>query len=337
MANPGGAKAWWELADLCTPWCVHVAGTLRIAEHLSAGPAEIGELAAKAGAHPDSLARVLRHLAREGLFEESSPGRFALNEAARGLADPGAHLGLDLDGLGGRMAHAWGTLLHAVRTGEPAYADAFGRGWWEDLEAHPALAGAFDELMGPAGHGPPDPGVLLDGDWSSVRTVVDVGGGTGSLLAAVLRAHPSVSGVLVDLPRTVARAAATFREAGVESRASVSGQNFFDPLPSGADLYLLKSVLCDWPDREAQRILARCAEAARPSGRVVAVNGVSPDEDGSPDPNLLMLVLVGGKERRLAEFRSLARAAGLGVLKAERHPSGRFLVECRPITPAGPG
>jgi SAM-dependent methyltransferase len=315
---------------------VHVAATLRIAEHLSDGPAEIGALAKKSGAHADSLARVLRHLARQGLFEEGPPGRFALNEAARGLADPAAHLGLDLDGLGGRMAGAWGTLLRATRTGEPAYADAFGRGWWEDLEAHPAIEKAFDELMGPAGHGHPDPDVLLDGDWSSVRTVVDVGGGTGSLLAEILRAHPSVRGTLFDMPRTVARSAETFRAAGVEARASAVAGSFFDPIPAGADLYLLKSVLCDWPDREAQRILARCAEAASPSGRVVVVNGVEPDEQGSPSPNLLMLVLVGGKERSLAEFRPLAQAAGLGVEKAARQPSGRFLVECRPIARGGP-
>jgi len=330
MASPEGVNAWWELADLCTPWCVHVAATLRIPEHLSAGPAEIGELARKAGAHPDSLARVLRHLARKGVFEEGPPGRFALNEPARGLADPGARLGLDLEGFGGRMAHAWGTLLRAVRTGEPAYAERFGRAWWEDLAAHPEIEEQFDALMGPAGHGPPDPEVLLDGDWSRVRTVVDVGGGTGSLLAEILRTRPSVRGVLVDQPRTVAKAARTFREAGVESRACTSGQSFFDPLPAGADLYLLKSVLCDWPDREAQQVLARCAEAARPSGRVVAVNGVSPDEDGAPDPNLLMLVLVGGKERSLSEFRELARAAGLSVENAGRKASGRFLVECRP-------
>ncbi len=330
MASRESTKAWWELADLCTPWCVHVAGTLRIAEHLASGPAAIEELARKAGAHPQSLARVLRHLARNGLFEEGPPGRFALNEAARGLAEPGAYLGLDLDGLGGRMARAWETLLSAVRTGEPAYADVFGRPWWEDLEAHPAIEEQFDALMGPAGHGRPDPEVLLDGDWSSVRTVVDVGGGTGTLLAEVLRAHPSVRGTLYDMPRTVARSAETFRAAGVASRASTAAGSFFDPIPAGADLYLLKSVLCDWPDREAQRILARCAEAARPAGRVVLVNGVEPDEEGSPSPNLLMLVLVGGKERSLSEFRELAEAAGLRVERSGRQATGRFLVECRP-------
>jgi SAM-dependent methyltransferase len=172
--------------------------------------------------------------------------------------------------------------------------------------------------------------VLVTGGWESVRTVVDVGGGTGSLLAGILRARPAVRGTLVDLPPTVARSGELFQAAGVAERATAMGQSFFDPLPAGADLYLLKSVLSDWPDPEAIAILRRCAEAARPAGRIVALNGVSPDESGPPSPALLMMVLVGGKDRSLLEFRELARAAGLKVLAAERQPSGRFVVECRP-------
>src|SRR5439155_1601172 len=103
----------WALSDLCTPWCVHVAVTLRIAEHLAAGIDRIEDLAAAAGAHADSLHRVLRHLASQGVFEEKAPGRFQLNESARMLLDPAARLGLGLDGIGGRMAHAWGSLLQA--------------------------------------------------------------------------------------------------------------------------------------------------------------------------------------------------------------------------------
>jgi len=160
--------------------------------------------------------------------------------------------------------------------------------------------------------------------------VVDVGGGTGSLLAEILRARPTVRGTLVDLPPTVARSAEIFRAAGVADRVTTVGQSFFDPLPAGSDLYLLKSILSDWPDREAVAILRRGAEAARPAGRIVVLNGVSPDESGGPSPALLMMVLVGGRERSLAEFRELAREAGLEVQAAERQPSGRFVVECRP-------
>ncbi|MGH9330734.1 MAG: methyltransferase [Vicinamibacterales bacterium] len=316
----------WALSDLCTPWCVHVVATLRVADHIAAGKTRIEELAPAAGADADSLQRVLRHLVGMGVFEEPAPGRFALNEPARGLLDPPVRLGLDLDAFGGRMAHAWGSLLAAVRTGAPAYHTVFGRPFWEDLQAHPDVAASFDALMGP-GHGTPDPEVLVSGGWESVRTVVDVGGGTGALLAEVLRARPAVRGTLVDLPPTVARSAEIFQAAGVADRVTTVGQSFFDPLPSGGDLYLLKSVLGDWPDREAVAILKRCAEAARPAGRVVLLNGVSPGEAG---PAMLMLVLVGGRDRSLAEFRELARAAGLEVHAAERQPSGRFVVECRP-------
>src|SRR5262249_26297883 len=127
----------WELCDLCTPWCVHVAVTLRIAEHLAGGIDRIEDLAAAAGADRDALHRVLRHLTGHGVFEEPAPGRFGLNEPARMLLEPAARLGFDLDGIGGRMAHAWGSLLTAVRTGKPAYQAVFGRPFWEDLAAHP--------------------------------------------------------------------------------------------------------------------------------------------------------------------------------------------------------
>src|SRR5262249_5720879 len=121
-----------------------------------------------------------------------------------------------------------------------------------------------------------------------------------------------------------------FQAADVAQRVTTSGQSFFDPLPAGADLYLLKSILADWPDREATDILKRCAEAARPAGRVVVLSGVSPDTAKARPPELLMMVLVGGGNRSLTEFGALARSAGLDVRAADRTSSGRFVVECRP-------
>jgi SAM-dependent methyltransferase len=320
----------WALTDLSTPWCVHVVATLRIADHIAAGKTEIGDLAAAAGADRDSLHRVMRHLVSKGLFEEPTRGRFAMNDAAQPLLEDSMHVGLDLDGIGGRMAHAWGTLLTAVRTGRPAYHEAFGRGFWEDLDAHPDIAASFDALMGVVGHGTPDPNVLVDpADWKSIRTVVDVGGGTGALLAEVLRARPHVRGTLVELPRAVAGSGEVFQASGVADRVTAVAQSFFDPLPGGCDLYILKSVLQDWPDREATAILKRCAEASRPAGRVVVFTGAGPGEDASPE--LLMLVLVGGKARTLDEFREMARQAGLDVRAVGRQPSGRVIVECWPV------
>ncbi len=319
----------WTLSDLCTPWCVHVVATLRVADHIAAGITEIGPLAAAAGADRDSLHRVLRHLVSKGLFTESAPGRFELTETAHGLLGESGRLVFDLDSFGGRMAHAWGTLLSAVRSGKPAYHEAFGRGFWDDLEAHPEIGAKFDELMGPAGHGLPDWHVLVNpADWDSVRTVVDVGGGTGTLLAEILRARPTVRGTLVDLERPVAQSAAVFEAAGVADRATAVAQSFFDPLPAGSDLYVLKNVLGDWPDREATAILKRCAEAARPAGRVVAFTGAGPGEEAPPE--LLMMVLVGGRGRTLDEFREMAREAGLEVTAVGRQASGRVIAECRP-------
>lgn len=317
----------WELSDLCTPWCVHVAATLGVAEQIDAGHTRLETLATACSCDARYLGLMLRHLVKKGVFAEPTPGQFVLNDAARGFLVPGARLGFDLDRLGGRMACAWGTLLKAVRTGRPAYADVFGHSFWEDLDAHPEIAADFDALMGPEGHGTPDSNVLLDGDWSRVRTVVDVGGGTGAMLAEILRAHPTARGTLVDLPKTVARASSTFAKAGVADRVRVVGQSFFDPLPAGADLYLLMKVVSNWTGDELIAILRRCAEAAGLDGRLVISGGVTPDDRSQT--LTIETVLIGGMSHGLAEFRSIAADAGLEVVAAGAQSSGRFVVECR--------
>ena len=185
---PRGGVDLEQMLDLTTPWCLRVAATLRIAEHITAGHTDIGALAAAAECDRDALHAVLGHLVSQGVFTEDSPGRFSCNQAAEGLAE--AHRFIDLDGIGGRMAHTWGTLLDYVRTGQPAYEKVFGRPFWEDLAAHPRIAADFDALMGPAGHGVPDYDIELTEGWDAVRSVVDVGGGTGALLASLLRRHP---------------------------------------------------------------------------------------------------------------------------------------------------
>jgi hypothetical protein len=315
-----------RLLDLTTPWCLRVAATLGIPGHITAGHRDIADLAVAAGCDADALHAVLAHLVSHGVFTEDAPGRFSCNRAARQLAD--ASRFIDLDGIGGRMAHTWGTLLDYVRTGQPAYAKVFGRPFWEDLAAHPRIAADFDALMGPAGHGVPDYDIELSGGWEPVRTVVDVGGGTGALLASLLRRHPQVRGILVDLPGTVARAGQIMAEAGVTGRVTVAGQSFFDPLPAGADLYLLKSVLNDWPDEPTVALLRRCAQAARPGGSVVVLGGVSADE--APRTLGIDMLVAGGKTSTLAQFTELARQAGLDILAAGPQPSGRYQVECRP-------
>jgi hypothetical protein len=205
----------------------------------------------------------------------------------------------------------------------------FGRPFWEDLAAHPRIAAEFDALMGPAGHGIPDFDVELSGGWEAIRTVVDVGGGTGAMLASLLRRHPRARGILVDLPGTVARADEIFESFGVAGRVTVEGQSFFGPLPAGADLYLLKSVLNDWPDEPTVAILRRCAEAAQPKeGTIAVLGGVSTDE--TPRSLGIDMLVAGGKTSTLTRFTELARQAGLEVVAARTQSSGRFVVECRP-------
>src|SRR6266705_2311546 len=253
------------LTDLCTPWCILVVATLRIADHVAAGTSDIDQLAGATGCDTRALHNVLGHLVAKGVFEETAPGRFALNDAALQLREASDFL--DLEGIGGRMAHAWSTLPTYVRTGAPGYAEVFGLPFWE-----------------------------------------------------VLPAHPGIRGTLVDFPGTVARSSEVFDAAGVADRVTTVGQSFLDPLPAGADLYLLRKVLNDWPDRETTAILRRCGEAARPSGRVLVLGGVSALD--APRHLAIEMLLVGGRNNTLAEFRGLARQAGLEVSAAERQPSG---------------
>jgi hypothetical protein len=320
------------LSDLATPWCIRVAATLQIADHIAAGVTDIPDLAAAAGCDADWLSRVLRHLVGKGVFLEVAPDRFALNDLAQGFFDPMQRLSLDLNGIGGRLAYAWGTLPTVVRTGASAYHEQFGLPFWEDLATHPEIGASFDAFMGPAGHGAPNPNFQLTGGWEAIHTIVDVGGGTGAMLAAILQARPALHGTLVDLPQTVARSAEIFQAAGVSGRATAVGQSFFDPLPAGADLYLLKSVLNDWPDKETIAILRRCAEAARPSGQIIILGGVMSDSAAASRTVEIDMIVAGGKSNTLTEFRELARQAGLEVVAAGRQPAHAFVVECRALT-----
>ncbi len=326
MASGEPAVDLWTLSDLTTPWCIRVVATLRIAEHIDAGITDIDALATATGSDAGALHSVLSYLVTRGLFIEEPLGRFALNDPSRGLLGPGAFL--SLDGIGGRMAHSWSTLPTFVKTGKPGYADMFGAPFWEDLDAHQDVAADFDALMSYAGHGTPSAALQLTGGWDGVRTVVDVGGGTGAMLAELLRAHLHLRGVLVDLPGPVARSREVFEAAGVTERISVTPQSIFDPLPGGADVYLLRKVLNDWPDQEKVAILRRCAEAVRPSGTVVVLGGVVPD--GIPRPLRIEMVLLGGRDNTVTEFRELARQAGLELIAAEER-APYFVVECRAV------
>src|SRR6266700_1533165 len=325
MADEGsGDIDLWALTDLDTNFAIRVAGTLRVAEAIDAGVTKLDDLAARVGADRDALGRLLRYLSRRGLFTQVGPDEFALNDAARRLI-PGTPRSLprwrtDLDGLGARLALPFTRLLDAVRTGEPVHASVFGRPFWEDLAANPQIAEEFHSMMEgpPSGDGEED-GHQGEDRLAGTRHVVDVGGGSGTFLADALRSHPDLRGTLVELPEAAAPARELLAAAGVADRCEIAEQSFFDPLPAGADLYHLSYVIHDWNDRDAVRILRRCAEAVAPDGRVLVEERV---RDGSDDADttghdLLMLVLTGGRERIVDEFADLAGRAGLRLARTE--------------------
>jgi hypothetical protein len=296
------------LTDLLTPWCVHTAATLGVAERL---PADIGVLAGELDCDRETLHDLLSHLVAHGVFAEPERGFFELNPAAEELFRASAFL--SLDGIGGRFARSWETLPTLVRTGRSGYAERFGRGFWEDLAANPGLAVEFDDLIGPGGHAAPDARFDLADGWDGVRTVVDVGGGTGAMLRELLALRPSLQATLVDLPGTVERAEGAFARAG---------QSFFEPLPR-ADLLIVRHVINDWPEAEQLAILRRCAEAGP---RTAVIGSVRPDD--APRRLSIETVLCGGRTFGLTRFTQLVELAGMRVAAAGEQPAG-YVVECR--------
>ncbi|MFB7719014.1 methyltransferase [Nocardia sp. NPDC056100] len=321
------------LTDVIAPWAMRVAATLGLADHIGAGVTTIPELAIVAGADPDALRRLMRFLVVRGVFREIDTGSYALGPSAQLLkADhpAGRHKWLDLSGAGAVLDATYVGLLDSIRTGEPAYERVHGLSFWEHLSAEPALAASFDTLM--AENASWFGEVSAAYDWTGIEQIVDVGGGTGALLADVLAAQPHLSGVLLDLPDTVAAAEAILDAAGVRERARVIGASFFDPWPPGAQVYLLSHVLHDWNDEDARRILRRGAEAIGEGGRLLLIERLAddePDELLATKMDLRMLVLVGGRERGAGDFACLAGDVGLDCRTLVRTDSGRTLLECR--------
>jgi 2,7-dihydroxy-5-methyl-1-naphthoate 7-O-methyltransferase len=344
------------LATLWTPWSLRLAVTFGLPDLIAGGVTDVTRLAERSGTHAESLGRVLRHLANLGIVAETGPGQVELTELGQVLrSDHPARVAgfLDQDNAFTRSGdQVIPGLLHSVRTGDPAWLEVFGRSFWDDLEAKPDLAAAFDRTMSVHG-GNLGPRIAAAYDWSGVRHLVDVGGGTGKVLADVLRAHGHLQGTLVDLPGTVSRAAETFGNAGVADRAQVSGQSFFDELPDAGDVYLLTHVIHNWSDEESVRILRRGAEAAGPDGRVLIVDQIVPETAAAPvaataaapdapdqdtghgasgarsfatQRDLSMLVVLGSKERTEEEFRRLGVAAGLELSSTSPVVDGGFFV-----------
>lgn len=316
----------WQAADLITPMAIRVAATLRIADHIADGADSDGELAARTGADPQTLRRLMRHLVAAGVFGRLSSGRYTLRDLGHELLGQ-VREWLDINGAVGRADLGFVALLHTVQSGKPGYPELYEIGYWEDLDRNPVLSASLDRLMS---SDPPARDIIEKFDWSTVCRVTDVGGGKGTLLAELLTAYPNLTGTLVERPGPAAAAFDTLSAAGLLDRCQIVEGSFFDALPSGADVYVLSRVLNDWDDTHAVAILQRCADAARPSGRILIVeegNISDPDENAvGTEMDLRMLVYCGGAERTLSDLTRLAEAAGVVVTSAYRGSTSGLVV-----------
>jgi SAM-dependent methyltransferase len=286
---------------------------LGLAERLSDGPRTAAELARAAGASEDGVYRLLRALASLGVFAESARRRFRLTALGRALRVD-AHGGYARF-LGHEVTwRPWGELMHSVRTGAPAFDHVFGMATFDYLAQHPESAAVFDEAMTSLSVAE-SRAVVEAYDFSPIRTVVDVGGGRGLLLASILRSYRRMRGILFDMPHVVAGAPDLLAAQDVADRCQVIPGDFFASVPEGADAYVLKHIIHDWDDDRSLRILKNCRRGMPRGGRLLVVDAVIPPGNAPHFGKLLdleMLVMTPqGRERTREEFRALFRRAGL--------------------------
>lgn len=296
--------------------CIYAVAELGIADLLADGAVSTNELARLTGAHEPSLYRVLRLLAALEVFEEHDGHTFALtamSDRLRSDAPIGMRsLATILETVGG--VRPFEHILGTVKTGTPGFDTAFGMSAFQYLARNPKNAAAFDAAMSER-TAAFAPSVADRYDFSDVRTVVDIGGGKGTLLVEILQKHAHLHGVLLETPAVAARADAVLDGAELAGRCRVLAGDFFDQVPRGADRYVLANVLHDWDDARAIEILRNCRRSMANGGRVLIVERLIPGDGSDAVPALLadinMLVLTGGRERTNAEYGELLTAAGL--------------------------
>jgi hypothetical protein len=317
---------------------LHVAAVLRLSDHLADGPRTAADLAAVIGCHPRSLHRLLRALATAGVYAQAPDGRFActpLGDELRtgSLGDWAAFAGAP------SMWQAWGALGRSVRTGENAFASVYGEGVWEYRARDPAEGAAFDAAMAALSRHVAEAAIEAY-DFAAFTTVADIGGGNGTLLATLLATlltrHPHLRGHLLDQPHVVAAAPALLDAAGVADRCEVHPGDLFTAVPPGADAYVLKSILHDWPDEDALAIARICRRAMRPDSvllvleRVLAGPPYSATDLPAAFSDLNMLVGPGGQERTRDQYETLLRRAGLRVTRTVHTATEISIIEAGP-------
>jgi hypothetical protein len=295
---------------------VATCARLGLADLIGDGERTAAELTEKCGAHAESMNRLLRALAALELLNEHQPGSFRLTPAGGLLRTdrPDSLHSYTRMFTDSAMLQAWQQLDHSVRTGRPAFNDVFGTDFVSHLNAHPELSAQFNAAMR---QGTLTTASLLPARYPFGRfhTVVDVGGGDGTLIAAILHEHTSLHGILFDTPAGLAQSAATLERAAVTERCTVRSGDFFVSIPEGGDLYMLKSVVHAWDDERAVTILRHCRKVIPVHGRLLIIEPVLPPAVDASMPAIMylsdlnMLVNVGGRERTRMELEELCRRA----------------------------
>lgn len=295
---------------------IYVAAELQIADLLAAGPLSIEALAQQTQTHAPSLYRVLRALASVGIFTETSDKYFALTPMAEFLKT-GALRSAAIMFNADWSDRAWEFFLDSVQTGENAFEKAHGMTLEDWLEKNPVNAKIFNEanaIKAQTTHR----AVVDHYDFSAIKSLTDIGGGTGALLLEILKANSQMTGIVADRPDVVAEAKRSIQNRGMEARCRVLACDFLQEIPGGSEMYLMSHILHDWPDAKCRLILKNCYRAMQPGSRLIIVEMIVPPGNTPAVAKLLdmeMLVITGGRERTEAELGELLEVTGFKLAR----------------------
>jgi SAM-dependent methyltransferase len=314
---------------------ITTAADLGVADALAAGPLSAAQLADRVGADAEALQRLMRALIGIGIFRRGGDGRYALNPLAATLRTDAPVSMAAMARWVGSPQHRehWSHLTDAIRTGHPVVPALRGKPVFEYLTDEAELGGIFNAAMTNVSEFATVP-LTAAYDFSAFGTIVDVGGGHGRLLAAILRTAPGSRGVLFDLPEVLAAAPELLRQYGVDDRVRIAEGSFFESAPEGGDAYVLKNVIHDWPDEDAVRILKNVRAAARTGARLLLCEFVIPDHDRDFHGkwvDIEMLVVAGARERTANEYRRLCDQAGFRVNRIVDTVSPLSIVEASAV------
>ncbi len=317
---------------------IYIAAKLGLADLLKDGPKGSDELAKATGSHGPSLYRIMRALASVGIFAEDDQGRFTLTPIAATLQShvPSSLRAWAILVLGEEHYQVWGDLMHTVQTGESAFEHVLGMGVFQYEAKHPEHAKIFDEAMANL-IGVYNSAVLASYSFSTFDKIVDVGGGDGSFIVAILQANPKLKGVLFDLPHVTEKAKQRIATAGVERRCEVVAGDAFASVPSGGDAYILSRVINSFNNQRAVAVLKNCRRAMSDKSKLILVERVVPNRvehsiaaQGPVISDLNMMALSGGRERTAAEHRDVLETAGFTLIKIIPTQSEVSVIEGEP-------